>query len=316
MFHITNRPGWHLPEKRITPESVYNERRRFLRQLGFAGVGLQALFAAQLNAAEQAAAGKKTYPFERNKDFNPVVRPTNEEHATSYNNFYEFSTNKGRVKQLVDKFIIDPWEVAIDGLVENPMKLNVDELIDMMPMEERVYRFRCVEAWAMVVPWTGFQLSHLLEKVKPKAEAKFVKFTTFHRPDQAPNFSDTNYPWPYVEGLRLDEAMNPLTLMVTGMYGKPMPKQNGAPLRVVVPWKYGYKSGKSIVRIELTSRKPRTMWETLAPNEYPFESNVNPKIPHPRWSQSTERLIDTGSRQNTLLYNGYGDQVASLYEKA
>jgi methionine sulfoxide reductase catalytic subunit len=168
----------------------------------------------------------------------------------------------------------------------------------------------------MIVPWTGFQFSAILDKVKPLPEAKFVRFVTFNRPDQAPGMSDTSYPWPYTEGLRLDEAMNPLTLLATGIYGKPLPKQHGAPLRMVVPWKYGYKSIKSIVRIELVAKQPATLWETLAPNEYPFESNVNPNVPHPRWSQATERVIDTDNRIKTLLYNGYGDYVAKLYKRA
>ena len=185
-----------------------------------------------------------------------------------------------------------------------------------MTLEERVYRFRCVEAWAMIVPWTGFPLSKLLELVKPTAEAKFVRFETFYRPTQAPGFADTNYPWPYTEGLRLEEAMNPLALLATGIYGKPLPKQHGAPIRLVVPWKYGYKSIKSIVKIDLVAKQPATLWETLLPSEYPFESNVDPAVPHPRWSQATERLIDSGDRVRTQPYNGYGSYVAKLYGKS
>jgi len=182
-------------------------------------------------------------------------------------------------------------------------------------LEERVYRFRCVEAWAMIVPWTGFPFSKLIEKVSPKREAKFVRFQTFFRPDQAPNFRDEMYPWPYTEGLRLDEAMNPLTLATFGIYGKPLPKQHGAPFRIIVPWKYGYKSIKSVVKIEFVAQQPATLWETLAPREYPFESNVNPAVPHPRWLQETERMIDSGDRVKTQLYNGYGAYVAGLYAK-
>jgi sulfoxide reductase catalytic subunit YedY len=327
MPNIIARPGWFIPEKFVTPEKAYHNRREFLRQMGFTGIGLMAGMAGlqySAHAAETAGAtnsaastGKKTYPFPRNPAFNPNLRISEEEYATGYNNFYEFTTTKTRVKLLVGKFVTSPWEVEIGGLVEKPMKVSADELIAMMPMEERLYRFRCVEAWSMVVPWTGFPMSKLLEKIVPKSEAKFVKFTTFMKPDQAPGFATLpEYPWPYTEGLRLEEAMNPLTLVTTGIYGKPLPKQNGAPIRMIVPWKYGYKSIKSMVKIELVAKQPPTLWETLAPEEYPFESNVNPKVPHPRWSQATERVVDTGNRVNTQLYNGYGEYVAKLYTKA
>jgi len=310
MANIIRRPGWYIPERFVTPESVFRNRRQFLKELGFVG---GAALISQLQAAEAA----KKYPFARNKDFDPAgVKLTDEQVAATYNNFYEFSTGKDRVHKLTGKFVIDPWPIEIGGLVEKPMKVDVKELVEMMPMEERVYRFRCVEAWAMTVPWTGFPISKLLEKVSPKPEAKFIRFQTFFRPAEAPGFADKSYPWPYTEGLRLDEAMNPLALFVTGIYGKPMPKQHGAPIRVVVPWKYGYKSIKSIVKIELVEKQPATLWETLAPHEYPFESNVNPDVPHPRWSQSTERIIDTGARVRTKIYNGYGDYVAKLYSKA
>ena len=312
MANIIRRPGWYIPERFVTPEPVFRNRRRFLKDLGIAGGALA--LASQLRAADAPA---KKYPFLRNKEFDPGgVKLTDEQTAATYNNFYEFTTSKERVHKLTGKFIIDPWPIEIGGLVEKPMKLDVKELIDMMPMEERVYRFRCVEAWAMTVPWTGFPMSKLLEKVSPRAEAKFIRFETFFRPAEAPGFAEKSYPWPYTEGLRLDEGMNPLTLFVTGIYGKPLPKQHGAPIRVVVPWKYGYKSIKSIVKIELVAKQPATLWETLAPQEYPFESNVNPDVPHPRWSQSTERIIDTGARVRTKIYNGYGDYVAKLYSKA
>jgi methionine sulfoxide reductase catalytic subunit len=323
MPNVITRPGWFLPEKCITPEGLYRNRRAFLKQMGFSGVGLlMSGFGASplLAAGEDSAASsskKKSYPFARNPEFAPSLRITAEEYATGYNNFYEFTTSKTGVKRLTGRFVISPWEIEVGGLVEKPAKLTVDDLVATMPMEERVYRFRCVEAWSMVVPWTGFPLSKLIEKLNPKPEAKFIKFTTFMRPEQAPGFADyPNYPWPYTEGLRMDEAMNPLALVVTGMYGKPLPKQNGAPIRLIVPWKYGYKSPKSIVRIDFVAEQPKTLWETLAPDEYPFESNVNPKVPHPRWLQSTERVIDTGNRINTQMYNGYGDYVAKLYSKS
>ena len=323
MPNIIIRPEWYLPESQVTPEKIYRSRRQFIKEMGFTGGGLLAAAlsstacAAESTAPSAKAASAKGYPFPRNPEYNPKIRITDEEVVAGYNNFYEFTTSKTRVARLTGKFVISPWDVEIGGLVEKPMKVNVDELVATMPMEERVYRFRCVEAWSMVVPWTGFSLSKLLEKVQPKSEAKFVKFTTFMRPDQAPGFNDMPmYPWPYTEGLRMDEAMHPLTLVTTGMYGKPLPKQNGAPIRLVVPWKYGYKCIKSIVKIELVEKQPNTLWETLAPDEYPFESNVNPKVPHPRWSQATERVVDTGNRQNTQIYNGYGDSVAKLYSKA
>ena len=318
MPNIILRSGWHIPDKLVTAEKAYRNRRQFLREIGFCGFGAMfgSAFAAEVTSTNSVAV--KGYPYPRNPEFNPAkVRLTDEEVAISYNNFYEFSTTKTRVRRLTGKFVISPWDVQIGGLVEKPMKLSVEEIMAMFPLEERVYRFRCVEAWSMVVPWTGFPLSKLIEKVVPKPQARFVKFTTFVRPEQAPGFLElSNYPWPYREGLRMDEAMNPLTLLTTGIYGKPLPKQNGAPIRIVVPWKYGYKSIKSIVRIDFVDKQPRTLWETLAPDEYPFESNVNPDIRHPRWSQATERVVDTGNRVNTILYNGYGEYVAKLYAKS
>ena len=310
MANIVRWPGWFVPVRLVTPESVFYNRGSFLKQMGFVGGGLL------LSSLDAAEAAKRGYPFARNKEFDPAtVKLSDEKTVNTYNNFYEFSTNKERVHQLTGKFVIDPWPVEIGGLCEKPMKVDVKELIDTMPMEERIYRLRCVEAWSMTVPWTGFPLSKLLEKIQPKDGAKFVRFQSFNRPDQAPGFTQLRgYPWPYSEGLRLDEAMNPLTMVVTGIYGKPLPKQHGAPIRIVVPWKYGYKSIKSVVKIELVDKQPATLWETLAPDEYPFESNVNPAVPHPRWSQATERIIDTGDRVKTKLFNGYGDYVAKLYK--
>src|SRR6185369_8993929 len=233
-----------------------------------------------------------------------------------YNNFYEFSTDKAEVSVLATRLVTSPWPIQISGLIDQPMTPDARELMEMFPLEERVYRFRCVEAWAMVVPWTGFPLSKLIEKVAPQSGAKFLRFETFNRPEQAPGMKRNNFPWPYFEGLRLDEAMHPLTMVVTGIYGKPLPKQHGAPLRLIVPWKYGYKSIKSIVKIEFVAEQPKTFWETLAADEYPFESNVDPAVPHPRWSQATERMIDTGDRVRTKPFNGYADQAASLYGKS
>lgn len=317
MANLILRPDWHLSERRVTPEKHFHTRRQFLRQMGFVGGGLMgaAWTVGQGRAAE--AAGTNLYPARRNPDFNPGWTLTNERVAGTYNNFYEFSLNKSITPELTAKFVTAPWPIQISGLVEKPMTIDAAELATMFPLEERVYRFRCVEAWAMIVPWTGFPLGKLIEKVVPKPEAKFLRFETFNRPEQAPGMQRLKqYPWPYFEGLRLDEALHPLTLVTTGIYGKPLPKQHGAPLRLVVPWKYGYKSIKSIVKIEFIDKQPSTFWQKLAPDEYPFESNVNPKVPHPRWSQAFERMIDTGDRVRTQLYNGYGSQVATLYEKA
>jgi methionine sulfoxide reductase catalytic subunit len=327
MANIIKRPGWHIPERSITPESVFVNRRRFLRQMGLAGGGLLSSALIGCSKSDSSNNAKNTlasaapaapvigYPAPRNPDFNPGWPLTNEHTAAHYNNFYEFSTNKERVSELTDKFVTAPWPIEIGGLADKPMALDAQELAAMMTLEERVYRFRCVEAWSMVVPWTGFPLSKLVEKVSPKSEAKFIKFQTFNRPAQAPGMARlSDYPWPYTEGLRMDEAMNPLTMVVTGIYGKPLPKQHGAPLRIIVPWKYGYKSIKSVVKIEFVTAQPATLWETLAPDEYPFESNVNPAVPHPRWSQAMERVIDTGDFIPTESFNGYGKYVAQLYK--
>ena len=320
MAHIIRRPEWYVPERQITPELSFFNRRHFLKQLGIGGAGVLAASSGfSAHGADSPGAGKLSYPYPRNKQFNPEWALTREEIATSYNNFYEFSLDKDAVKHLTSKFVTTPWSVQITGLCDNPLTLDLEDWITKNSLEERVYRFRCVEAWAMIVPWTGFTLSKLIELAKPKAEAKFVRFETANRPEQFPGYSNprtARYPWPYFEGLRMDEAMHPLTFMATGVYGKPLPKQNGAPVRLVVPWKYGYKSIKSITKIEFVAAQPKTFWETLGPDEYPFESNVNPKVPHPRWSQATERMIDTGTKVRTQLYNGYGDLVAKLYPNA
>jgi sulfoxide reductase catalytic subunit YedY len=328
MANVILRPDWFTAQREITSESVYWKRRAFLKQLGFAGMGLMS--ASFVGCAEEkkpetpgapkpnASAPTQLYPAKRNPEFNPNWPLTDEKVAASYNNFYEFSLTKDRVKDLVGSFKTSPWSVQIGGLLEKSLTLDFDEILKIAPLEERVYRFRCVEAWAMTVPWTGFPLSKLIEKAKPKSDAKFIRFETANRPDQMPGMKQgpgAGYPWPYFEGLRMDEAMHPLTLVVTGIYGKPLPKQHGAPIRIIVPWKYGYKSPKSIVKMEFVDKQPETFWETLAANEYPFESNVNPAVPHPRWSQATERIIDTGDRVKTLPFNGYGNQVAKLYAK-
>jgi sulfoxide reductase catalytic subunit YedY len=316
MANVIHRPGWNLPERLVTPEYIFNNRRRFLRQLGLAGAGLLSARSLLARAADGPAATATGYPAPRHPDFAPDWKLTSERVAARYNNFYEFTLGKD-VYNHIDAFVTAPWPITISGLVEKPLTLDASELAALFGLEERIYRFRCVEAWAMVVPWTGFPLRKLIEKVSPKPAAKFIRFETFNRPSQAPGMKEApNYPWPYFEGLRLDEALNPLTLVATGIYGKPLPKQHGAPVRLVVPWKYGYKSIKSIVKIEFVERQPKTFWESLQPDEYPFESNVNPAVPHPRWSQATERMIDTGDRVKTQLYNGYARYVTDLYPKA
>ncbi|MFN0166311.1 MAG: protein-methionine-sulfoxide reductase catalytic subunit MsrP [Bryobacteraceae bacterium] len=300
--------GWEIPEREATPETVYLNRRNLLKAAGF--LGMEGL----LQAATEL---KSPYPAKRNPEFEKVERPITEEWAaTGYNNFYEFDAqNKEAVKDKVGAFVTRPWTIEVSGLVNKPQTLDVDQLERTMPLEERVYRFRCVEAWAMTVPWTGFPISELLKKVEPKPEARYIRFVTAKRPEQMPGIKQANwYPWPYFEALRMDEANNPLALFVTGLYGKPLPKQNGAPFRVITPWKYGYKSIKSIVKIEFTAKQPPTFWNKLQPLEYGFFSNVNPKKPHPRWSQASEKVIPRMERVATMPYNGYEKWVGSMYK--
>lgn len=287
---------WDLPEREVTPEHHYLNRR-------------------QLLLAGMAASTVAAQPAPRNKSYDLDVPLTEEWAATSYNNFYEFHpTDKEAVKGRVAKFQTRPWTIEVTGLVNKPKTYDVDDLLKRMPLEERRYRFRCVEAWAMAVPWTGFPMAALIQEVQPKAAAKFLRFTSVMRKPEQPGISEAPwYPWPYFEGLRMDEAMNPLALFVTGMYGKPLPKQNGAPFRVIVPWKYGYKNPKSIVKIELLDQQPETFWHKAVPAEYGFYSNVNPAVPHPRWSQAVEKVIPTMERRPTLPYNGYQRWVGSMY---
>lgn len=305
--------GWEIPEREATPEEFYLNRRQFIKRLGM-GAAL-ALTGWGNAAAANRWVDQKIYPAQRNEKF-VLDRPLTDEWATAhYNNFYEFTTDKERVADLVGKFQTQPWTIEITGLVAKPLTLDLDDLLRRMPMEERLYRHRCVEAWSMAVPWTGFRLKALVDLAQPRSTAKFVRFSSFNKPEQAPGMkAQPWYAWPYYEGLRLDEAINELTMLVTGIYGHELPKQNGAPIRLVTPWKYGYKSIKSIVKIEFTDKQPRTFWNDLAPQEYDFLSNVNPQVPHPRWSQASEQPIPGGPRRPTLLYNGYEAYVASLYK--
>uniref|UniRef100_UPI003137E8DB protein-methionine-sulfoxide reductase catalytic subunit MsrP n=1 Tax=Ferrovibrio terrae TaxID=2594003 RepID=UPI003137E8DB len=238
---------------------------------------------------------------------------TEEKVATSYNNFYEFGTTKNIVKP-AQALTIKPWQVKIDGMVAKEITIDAEDLIRKLPLEERLYRFRCVEAWSMAVPWSGFPLKALVDFAQPMSGAKYLKMETFSRPQEASGQKQFWYPWPYTEGLSIEEARNELAFIATGIYGKPIPRQNGAPLRLAVPWKYGFKSVKSIVRFTFTDKRPKTFWEALADNEYGFWANVNPMVAHPRWSQATEEVIGTGKRIPTQIYNGYGEQVAELYK--
>ncbi|MBI2685524.1 MAG: protein-methionine-sulfoxide reductase catalytic subunit MsrP [Acidobacteria bacterium] len=295
--------GWEIPEREATPEAAFWNRRQVLKAAGLAA------------GASLFGDSKPLYPAPQNNEFSvPSAAVTPDWAAGGYNNYYEFDPyGKETVKDLVDKFVISPWKIQVSGLVKEPQTYDLDDLLKKIPLQERVYRFRCVERWAMVVPWTGFPLASLIKLLEPKPSAKFIRFVTVSRPKEMPGMAKAPYPWPYFEGLRMDEAMHPLTMMVTGSYGKPLPKQNGAPVRVIVPWKYGYKSPKSIAKIEFTSGEPPTFWNRLQEREYGFYSNVEPKKPHPRWSQAYEQLIPTMERRPTLQYNGYEKFVAGLY---
>ena len=332
MPHIRIPRAWEIPESLVTPEDVYLDRRRFLRAAGLAGLGTIALASACAGTtADRADAGsgsvdaakglfrppdawKPLYPAKRTDRYKLDRALTDEKVAARYNNFYEFTTDKEGVAALSARFPYHPWQVEVAGLVKKPKVYDIDDLLKMVPLEERLYRHRCVEAWAMAVPWTGFPLKGLIDKVEPLSSAKFVRLVSFKKPELAAGQSlQPWYPWPYYEGLTMAEATHELAFMATGIYGHPLPMQHGAPIRLATPWKYGFKSIKSIVRIEFTDKQPPTFWNDLAPTEYDFTANVNPAVPHPRWSQASERLIDTGASVPTQPYNGYGELVATLY---
>ena len=297
----------------ITPYSQYLSRRDFLKAAGI--VTGSALLAACAPGATGTTVPEGEAPAISGK-MDELGDPANSfEDITNYNNYYEFSTNKESVNPLSQDFITSPWTVEVYGMVNNPKTYGIEDLLSQFTQEERIYRLRCVEAWSMVIPWTGFPLASLLKEVEPTSDAKYVRFETVYRPEEMPGQGNSFfYPWPYQEGLRLDEAMNDLALLATGLYGQPLPNPDGAPIRLVVPWKYGFKSIKSIVKIELTDQQPETLWNTVGPNEYGFYSNVNPERSHPRWSQASERRIGELSRRPTLMFNGYAEQVAHLYE--
>ncbi len=315
---IRSRKPWDVIDYKTTDENVYLNRRSLLRAMGIAGAGLASAsvvggsFAPFVSSAR--AASIAGFPATRNPAFTLDRPVTVEEEAITYTNFYEFGSSKN-IWRKARKLVTDPWIITIEGLVDNPLQLDASELIVRTgPQEERLYRHRCVEAWAMAVPWTGVPMSRLVTLVQPKAEAKYIRLETFFDPSVAIGQRQSWYPWPYVEGMTIDEAMNEMAFIGTGLYGRAMEKQNGAPLRIVLPWKYGFKSIKSIVKMTFTDQRPVSFWEKLAANEYGFWANVNPDVDHPRWSQATERMLGTGKRVATQLYNGYGEQVAYLYK--
>jgi sulfoxide reductase catalytic subunit YedY len=311
--------GWELPESAATPESMFHNRRRFLKAAAAGpilavapsllaacdeGANQSAEAAVQMAAAGEADPSAKLYPVMRNLRYRLDRDITDEELATTYNNYYEFGSSKNVWKK-AQALPLRPWTVKIAGQVEKPFEIGIDDLLAKMPLEERLYRHRCVEAWSMAVPWSGFPLASLVELAKPLSAAKYVKLVTFSLPDIATGQKAAWYPWPYVEGLTIEEATNELAFIATGLYGKPIPKQNGAPLRLAVPWKYGFKSTKGIVLFEFTDKRPNSFWEDIQASEYGFWANVNPEVPHPRWSQASERVLGQDGRVPTQLYNGY-----------
>lgn len=307
--------SWTLPDSAATPEDVFLDRRKFMT--GAASIGAGAL---TLGVAGDALAAKlekdptaDLYPLKRNLRFRGGRDITPENVAAKYNNFFEFGSHK-QIHKAAQKLRTRPWTVTIDGMVEKPRQVDIDTLIRAMPLEERVYRHRCVEAWSMVVPWSGFPMKALVDYAKPLSGAKYVRMETFHDPKVAGGQRQSWYPWPYIEGLTIAEATNEMAFLVTGVYGKPAAKQFGAPLRLAVPWKYGFKSIKSLVKFTFTDKRPKSFWEEILGKEYGFWANVNPKVSHPRWSQAEERVLGTKDRIPTVIYNGYGEQVAHLYQ--
>jgi sulfoxide reductase catalytic subunit YedY len=310
---IKNKIKAGLTQADVTPKNVYFNRRNFLRGLGIAGAAtvIGERFSSVFSHPGIVQANTKLSTVRSNYAVDEKVTPEND--VTHYNNFYEFGTDKSDPAKNAQNFRTSPWTVSVEGDVKTPRKFSLDEILKLAPLEERIYRHRCVERWSIVVPWIGYSLSTILKLVEPLPKAKYVAFESFYDPKQMPYSHYTGLDYPYVEGLRLDEAMHPLALLCVGMYGETLPNQDGAPVRTVIPWKYGYKSIKSIVKIRLQSSEPPTTWNRQAPNEYGFYSNVNPNVDHPRWSQATERRLGEIFMHKTLMFNGYADQVASLY---
>ena len=316
---LIKRPrGWEMKESQATPESLFHGRRRLIKAAAAGSIAVAAGGAGLLSVsgrpapAEESDPSASLYPVDRNLRYRLDREISDEELATTYNNYYEFGSSKNIWKK-AQELPIRPWTVTIGGLVEKEFEIGIDDLLAKMPLEERLYRHRCVEAWSMAVPWSGFPMRALVELAKPLGSAKYVRMTSFHDPDVASGQRASWYPWPYIEGLTVAEATNELTLMGTGLYGKVMPKQNGAPLRLVAPWKYGFKCTKGIVRFDFTEERPVSFWQEIQGREYGFWANVNPEVPHPRWSQAMEQPLGQDEKIPTLLYNGYGEFVADLY---
>jgi methionine sulfoxide reductase catalytic subunit len=302
-MNIAKRRGWELPERRVTPEDVVLQRRSLL-------AGSAATIAA-LSAPSGSHAGQSiTAPLNGKYKLGRAITP--EQIVSTYNNYYEFSEDKN-LWRAAQKMTISPWSIRIDGLVKTPRTIALEDLLKQVHLQERVYRHRCVEAWSIVVPWVGFPMDELLKIAEPLGSAKYLEFTTVEEPKAMPGLDEPIYPWPYVEGVTIAEAANDLAFISVGMYGKPLAKQDGAPIRMTLPWKYGFKSGKAFVRVTFTEKRPSTFWAAIAPDEYGFWANVNPAVPHPRWSQATERVLGTNERVPTQIYNGYGEFVTALY---
>jgi methionine sulfoxide reductase catalytic subunit len=298
-----------IPPSEITPRALFENRRAFLRDTGLFAAGLAVVGFGPRAARAQG----KVFAAARKSPFSTAEAPTPFKDVTSYNNFYEFGTGKDDPADRAGTLKPRPWTVSVEGECAKPKRWDIDELMKLATVEERIYRLRCVEGWSMVIPWNGFPLSELIKRAEPTSKAKYVEFVTLGDDKQMPGIRLPVLDWPYIEGLRMDEAMHPLALLTFGLYGDLLPNQNGAPVRIVVPWKYGFKSAKSIVRIRFTDTEPKTAWNKAIPSEYGFYSNVNPQVDHPRWSQAKERRIGEFGKRATLMFNGYGDQVASLY---
>jgi len=317
-MNIIRRRGWEMPESQATPEHLFFNRRAFLNVVAQAGAGAAAAGLAPTLALAQRVTDSPIptldlYPGKRNEKYT-LDRPiTDEKINGNYNNFYEFGSSKN-IAAAAQALKIRPWTVKIDGMVEKPFEIGIDDLVRKIGIEERLYRLRCVEAWSMAIPWSGFPLAKLVEMAKPLSSAKYLRMETFLDKAMAPGQRQAWHPWPYVEGLTIAEATNELSFLATGAYGKPIAKQHGAPIRLAVPWKYGFKNIKSIVRFSFTDKQPKSFWEDLQSSEYGFWANVNPEVAHPRWSQASEEVIGTNTRRPTLLFNGYGDYVAGLYK--
>jgi sulfoxide reductase catalytic subunit YedY len=312
-MNVIRRRSWEVPERLATPEHLFFNRRDFLAATGAGALALSPGLAMAQRVTDLPDPTTGLYPVKQNEKFTLDRAVTEEKINLNYNNFYEFSPNKSLAKQ-AQALKLRPWTIKIDGMVEKAQEIDIDDLIKKVSLEERLYRHRCVEAWSMAIPWSGFPLAKLVEMAKPLASAKYLRMETFFDKTMAPEQRKSYYPWPYVEGLTMAEATNELAFLVTGAYGKPVSKQQGAPLRLAVPWKYGFKSIKSITKFTFTDQRPKSYWEALQASEYGFWANVNPQVAHPRWSQATEEVIGTSTRVPTLLFNGYSEYVADIYK--